>query len=254
VVSRPSVLLHSGGFTSRQWRRLSEALASSSEVYIPDLLGYGASGKWPDQEPFHFEQDLDHLERFIVGIGGAVHLVGHSYGGFLALQLALRRPDLVSSIAAYEPVAFGVLDAIEDADVRVSLVEVVKRTWQPNEKGVDEEWLRAFVEWWNGAGAWERISEDVRVSFREVGWKLFQEVMSLAADRTDTATYAAINVPVLLLCGGESPPPERRAVEKLAAALPRATMQMFPGVGHMGPISHARLINAAIALHLEASR
>lgn len=243
-------MVHSGGFTSRQWRRLAESLAGSSRVLTPDLLGYGTSGRWPDGKPFHFREDLLYLEALLEEIEEPSQLVGHSYGGFLALQLAIRRPDLVSSIAAYEPAAFGILDEVDDADVRASLVEVVRRTWQPGESGTDEHWLRAFVEWWNGAGAWERVSEEVRANFRGVGWKLFQEVESLAADRTDAATYAKIEVPVLLLCGGDSPPTERRAMEKLATALPLATIQIFPGVGHMGPISHAPLINAAISAHL----
>jgi pimeloyl-ACP methyl ester carboxylesterase len=230
------LLIHSGGFTSRQWRKLSELLAPRFRVLAPDLLGYGQSGAWPDGEPFHFRQDLDFLESLL---DEPAHLVGHSYGGFLALQLALRRPDLVRSIAVYEPVAFGILDEDERGPL-----EGVKREWEP------APWLRAFVEWWNGAGAWERLNEETRAAFRSVGWKLYQEVMSLGADRTDAATYGTISVPTLLLAGELSPFTERRVVEKLGAALPRATVRFFAGVGHMGPISHAPLVNEAIAEHL----
>jgi pimeloyl-ACP methyl ester carboxylesterase len=240
------LLIHSGGFTSRQWRRLADLLAAHYRVLAPDLLGYGTRGAWPDGEPFHFRQDVDLLESLLEAEGAPAHLVGHSYGGFLALQLALRRPDLVRSIAAYDPVAFGVLDETTDADVLGALTRV-KRTWEPRDKGVDEEWLRQFVEWWNGPGAWERLNEETRAAFRAVGWKLFQEVMTLGADRTDAATYGTISVPALFLGGATSPPVERRVVEKLAAALPHATARFFPGVGHMGPISHAPLVNEAIA-------
>jgi pimeloyl-ACP methyl ester carboxylesterase len=251
-MSIPTVLLiHSGGFTSRQWRKLAEALAPRYRVLAPDLLGYGASGPWPDGEPFHFRQDLALLESLVGESGEQVDVVGHSYGGFLALQLALRRPELVRSIAVYEPVAFGVLDDVEDADARTAL-ELVKREWEPDGSGADEAWLRAFVEWWNGPGAWERLAEETRTSFRMMGWKVFQEVMSLAADRTDRATYATIGVPALLLGGEASPMTERRVIERLGEALPRATVRFFPGVGHMGPISHASLINDAIATHLRS--
>jgi pimeloyl-ACP methyl ester carboxylesterase len=243
------VLIHSGGFTSRQWRKLAAALASRYDVLAPDLLGYGESGPWPDGQPFHFRQDLEFLESLLPDDGQTVDVVGHSYGGFLALQLALRRPELVRSIAAYEPVAFGVLDAVEDADALRGL-DLVKREWEPDSRGVDEAWLRGFVEWWNGPGAWERLAEETRESFRVMGWKVFQEVMSLAADRTDRATYATIGVPTLLLGGEQAPMTERRVLERLGAALPRATVRVFAGVGHMGPISHASLVNDAIVEHL----
>jgi pimeloyl-ACP methyl ester carboxylesterase len=245
-MTKPTVvLIHSGGFTSRQWRKLAAALAPRYHVLAPDLLGYSEAGPWPDGVPFHFRQDLEFLESLLQESGQAVDLVGHSYGGFLALQLALQRPELVRSIAAYEPVAFGVLDAEEDADALRGL-DLVKREWEPDGRGADEVWLRGFVEWWNGPGAWERLAEETRDSFRVMGWKVFQEVMSLAADRTDRATYATIGVPTLLLGGEQSPMTERRVIERLGAALPRATVRIFSGVGHMGPISHASLVNDAI--------
>lgn len=62
---------------------------------------------------------------------------------------------------------------------------------------------------------------------------------------------AAILVPILLLGGERSPMTERRVIENLGAALPRATVRFFPGVGHMGPISHASLVNEAIVAHLQ---
>jgi pimeloyl-ACP methyl ester carboxylesterase len=244
-----AVLIHSGGFTSRQWRKLGEALAPTYRVLAPDLLGYGASGPWPDGKPFHFHEDIDFLESLLSGETEPVHLIGHSYGGLLALQLTLRRPELVRSIAAYEPVAVGILDEIEDADARAPLA-LVRNEWHPDPGGADEPWLRAFVEWWNGPGAWDRLAEETRAAFRAVGWKLFQEVITLIADRTDRATYATITAPTLILGGAESPLTERRVVEKLGAALPRGEARFFPGVGHMGPISHAALVNAAIAEHL----
>lgn len=243
------LLIHSGGFTSRQWRKLAETLAPDFRVLAPDLLGYGSREPWPDGEPFHFRQDLELLLSLI---DRPVHLVGHSYGGFLALQLALARPELVRSIAAFEPVAFGILDEVEDADARVGL-SLVKRTWDPDANGVDEAWLTAFVDWWNGPGAWTRLNEETRAAFRSVGWKVFQEVMTLAADRTSRETWATITAPSLFLGGATSPLTERRVVEKLGASLPHARAHFFPEVGHMGPITHASLVNAAIAEHLRST-
>jgi pimeloyl-ACP methyl ester carboxylesterase len=245
------LMIHSGGFTSRQWRKLAAQMAPRFHVLSPDLLGYGDSGAWPDGEPFHFRQDVELLESLLDAGGQPAHLVGHSYGAFLALKLALQRPELVRSIAVYEPVAFGVLDEIEDADARSALGNV-KRVWEPDAGGTDEAWLRGFVDWWNGAGAWERLGEETRASFRSVGWKLFQEVMSLGADTTERATYGTITVPTLLLAGERTPLTERRVVERLGAALPRATVRFLPGAGHMGPITHTPIVNEAIAAHLEA--
>jgi pimeloyl-ACP methyl ester carboxylesterase len=248
----PVLLVHSGGFTARQWRKLSERLASTHAVLAPDLIGYGASGPWPVGAPFHFRQDVDALAARLASLAGPAHVVGHSYGGLLALQLALAHPSQVRSLALYEPVAFGILDEPEglDADARAGLAGVDTH-YRVDQPVADDRWLGQFVDWWNGAGAWDALAEDTKASFRAVGWKLFQEVASLMADTTDRARYGTIAAPTLVLSGARSPMPERRVCEKLAAALPRASLQVFAEMGHMGPITHAARVNDAIVAHLE---
>jgi pimeloyl-ACP methyl ester carboxylesterase len=252
-MTRPLVLLiHSGGFSSRQWRKLADMLAPTYHVLAPDLLGYGASGPWPVGEPFHFRQDLAALQALLGDQSAPAHVVGHSYGGLLALKLALERPAAVRSIAVFEPVAFGILDEPSDADAR-EILGRLHLQYDRGADGADEAWLAQFVDWWNGPGAWAGLTPETKASFRAVGWKLFQEVESLVADTTDSATYGTITAPTLLLGGDKSPLAERRVLDKLAAALPRATLQILPGVGHMGPITHAALVNASIATHIHAA-
>ncbi|NVB77641.1 MAG: alpha/beta hydrolase [Kofleriaceae bacterium] len=238
--------IHSGGFSSRQWRKLAASLASC-RVHTPDLIGYGAR-PWPGGEPFHFRQDVEMLASLL---DEPAHVVGHSYGGLLALQLALARPDLVRSLALYEPVAFGILDESSDQAARDEVAGF--RPYRFDPAAPDEDWLRGFIEWWQGAGAWDRLAPETKDAFRAVGWKLSEEVASLVADRTDRATYATITAPTLVLGGGRSPAAEQAVVRKLAAALPNATLRVFPELGHMAPITHAAEINAAIVDHISRS-
>jgi pimeloyl-ACP methyl ester carboxylesterase len=243
-VTTSVLMIHSGGFTSRQWRKLGDQLAPQYRVLAPDLLGYG-SEPWPIGKPFHFHQDVAYLERLL---DEPAHVVGHSYGGLIAMQLALAAPERVLSLSLYEPVAFGVLDEPADQAARDSIAQL--RTYTPDATGVDEVWLASFVDWWNGEGAWHKLGEDTKRAFRAVGWKLSQEVASLVADRTDSARYASITVPTLLLGGARSQPAERRVLDKLVAVLPNAKLHVFPDLGHMGPITHAALVNTAIVEHL----
>jgi pimeloyl-ACP methyl ester carboxylesterase len=247
----PVIAVHSGGFSARQWRKLAETLSATHHVLVPDLLGYGGSTPWPLGEPFLATQDLAALETLLDQLGAPAHLVGHSYGGLLAMKLALSRPTRVQSLALYEPVAFSVLDEPEDADARASLL-LVQNEYRAGDSGADDVWLGQFVDWWNGAGAWARLAEDARASFRTVGWKVFQEVRSIGADRTPRPVWATIEAPTLLLGGERSPATERRVIEKLTRTLARAELRVFPGMGHMGPITHGAAVNAAIAAHVRA--
>jgi pimeloyl-ACP methyl ester carboxylesterase len=249
----PAVLLHSGGLTSRQWRRLAETLAASRQVVLPDFLGYGSSTPWPVGEGFDFQLDVDAIVMLVDALEAPVDLVGHSYGGLVAAHVARRRPALVRSLALYEPVMFSVLDGNtpEDERARRELAEL-DMSYRPDAQGVDEHWLSAFVGWWNGPGAWDGLGDEVRASFRQVAWKLHQEVASLARDTTGRPGFASIGAPTLLLGGERTRPVEKRVLDVLERTLPNARLQLIAGAGHMGPMTHGPAVNDAIAQHIAA--
>jgi pimeloyl-ACP methyl ester carboxylesterase len=235
------LLIHSSGFTSRQWRKLADAL-STYRVIAPELLGYAEP--WPQNRPFHFREDVEHLAA---KLDSPTHVVGHSYGGFLALHLALAHPHLVRSLAVYEPVAFGVLEANDPLLIDVRNVS--------SAAGLDvETWLSRFVDWWNGPGAWSQLAPHTQQAFRNVGTKLMLEVESLSLDTTTLDEFARITQPTLILCGAATRPAEQRVCETLTAALRNARLHTFPGLGHMGPIVAPTQINAAITDHIEHLR
>lgn len=250
----PAILIHSSGMSSRQWGRLSEALARTHRVIAPDLLGSGANPPWPGETLFDLSEDVDAIEALVEKLGEPVHLVGHSYGGLLALKLARRDPSRIRSLVAYDPVAFGVLHAANDPEGLADLDRAGRNpVFTDFAHGGDDAWFEVFVDYWNGPGAWRGLTQAGRESFLRGGRKVFFEVWSLMHDRTPAPAYAGIEAPALFLGGENSPPAARRVVALLGQALPRAGVFMVPGAGHMGPLTHSALVNAAIAAHLQSA-
>ena len=250
----PAILLHSGGMSSRQWRKLSDALSATHRVLAPDFLGSGANPPWPEGEPFEFAQDLDLIEKLVLGLGEPAHVVGHSYGGLIAVQLARRIPRSIASLTAYDPVAFGVLHAAADAEGLADLARVEEDPiFTDRALGGSEAWFERFVDYWNGPGTWRAMPAPGREAFLRVGRKVFLEVWSLMHDRTPASAYANVTAKALFLTGEKTPAAARRTVALLAAALPNGRAVTIAGAGHMGPISHAAAVNEAIVAHLSAS-
>lgn len=247
-------LLHSGGMSGRQWRRLAQILSSRYEVVIPDFLGSGDNPPWPGEAPFDFRLDVAAVGEMLASLRGPAHLVGHSYGGLVALTLARERPAVVRSLTVYDPVAFGVLYAGHD-EAGIRDLERVGDTpvFLDDAQGGSEAWFEVFVDYWNGPGSWRAFPVAARASFLRVGRKVYFEVRSLLADRTAPAEYARITAPTLLLGGERSPVAARRVIALLAAAVPRVRTHLVTGAGHMGPISHAAEVNALVAEHIAAA-
>ena len=254
ALSEAVLLLHSSGMSSRQWGRLSEILGPTHRVIAPDLLGSGANPPWPKEKLFDLSEDVDAVEALVDGLGEPVHVVGHSYGGLLALKLARRDPSRVRSLTAYDPVAFGVLYAANDAEGLADLARAGDHpVFTDFAHGGNDPWFEVFVDYWNGPGAWRGLTEAGRESFLRVGRKVFFEVWSLMHDRTPASAYAGIEAPSLFLGGETSPPAARRVVALLARTLPRGRLLTVPGAGHMGPLTHAAFVNDAIAAHLASA-
>jgi pimeloyl-ACP methyl ester carboxylesterase len=236
--------------SSRQWRLLEHVLSARWRVLAPDLLGSGASPPWCDDARFDLQMDVDAILASLP-VTGPLHLVGHSYGAFLALKIAQQRPKLVRSLSLYEPTAFGILHEPDDREALAELRSLERGTiFTDEDAGGTEPWLKVFVDYWNGTGSWERMPEPSRAAFLRVGRKMYREVRSIMADRTGMAAYRRVQAPTLLMSGGRTPVAERRVMVRLAEALPSATSLKLENAGHMGPLTHAADVNDAIALHL----
>ena len=245
------VMLHSGGMSGRQWRKLAEALSDRYRVVLPDFLGSGANPPWPAQEDFHFHQDVAEIETLLHGLHAPYHMIGHSYGGLVALTIARAQPDKVASLALYDPVAFGVLSDPDDSEGLEDLARVAAQpVFLDDERGGGEEWMHAFIDYWNGPGSWPAMPEANRQAFLQVGRKVYYEVRSLSQDRTTLQAYASLNMPALLVYGEKTPPAARRVQQLLATTLPQANLQMLPGAGHMGPLTHGPGFQALVEAHL----
>lgn len=111
----PVVLLHGGGPGATgmsNYARNIDVLAETHRVLVPDLPGYGRSGKHIDQhDPFGY------LATAVGGLLDAVdvdhaHLVGNSYGGAAALRLAMDRPEKVDRLILMGPGGIGTTRAL----------------------------------------------------------------------------------------------------------------------------------------------
>jgi pimeloyl-ACP methyl ester carboxylesterase len=246
------VCLHANASSSAQWRGLMELLAPRFHVLAVDSYDSGKSPSWPSDSVITLRDEVDLLEPALTAAGSPVTLVGHSYGGAVALIAALADPDRVRSLAVYEPTLFGLVDAESpppnDAD---GIRDTVSDAGVALDSGDRDAAAERFIDYWMGAGAWQRTPEKRKepiaasvANVRRWGHVLFTEPTSLDA-------FRSLDVPVLFMTGTRSTASAHGVARLLVAALPRVEVVQLEDLGHMGPVTHPDQVNDVIGRFLD---
>ncbi len=251
----PVVLLHSSGSSNVQWRALVQQLSPRFRVIAPDLYGYGATANWPGRGAFCLGDEAAVIRALMDRLDEPAHLVGHSYGGAVALKVARLRGDLLRSLTLIEPVAFHLLrggDEIDAAALREisGIADMVARALACGDYAGG---FGRFVDYWSGAGAWAAIPAAKRDALIPCLAKVALDFHATLNEPARLDDFRTIAVPTLLMQGACTAPPTRRICRLLARALPETHVKTIAGAGHMLPSTHRDEVNALIVAHLDAS-
>lgn len=244
------VLVHSSGMGAGQWERTIDALGAGHRCLAPDLSGYGKSSPAREDSNGALDQDAEIVASMVELAGEGAHLVGHSYGGAVALLVARTAPNLVS-LTLIEPVVADLLRASGSVEAAAELVEVSGGFFAAMEAADEKGALKGFVDYWNADGAWDNLPPEAHAGLVALARKIGMEVRGVAFTATETFALDAVDLPVLVLTGEETRKAPKRMSELMVGALPRATHRVVSGAGHMSPLTHPAEVAAAIASHVK---
>ena len=242
------ICLHSSGSTGGQWAALRAQLEPWVQVLTPDFHGHGAGPAWHGFDENIVAVDAARVAHLAESVLGGAHLVGHSYGGAIALRVALYHPESVASVAVYEPVVFRLLFDFHGRRRPASeVIEVASEMRRQLRSGNSAGAAARFVDYWGGGGAWHALSVGQQAGIMKCVGVIAAQFAALASDAPRLSDYRSLRTPVLSLLGSETRAPIRRIGELLRLALPNAAFDTMTAVGHMGPITHASAIAQRIA-------
>jgi pimeloyl-ACP methyl ester carboxylesterase len=245
------ILAHCSGASHRIWAPFVECFRSRFRVVAPDLLGYGQSDPWPINARLHPWSDLSALVALAERSSEPVHLVGHSYGGTVALEAARVLGARVKSLTLIEPVAFHLLRLTgrmqewqELSDVGREMREALRLRRERGAAGV-------YVKYWLGQLRWWSMSPKARRRVLLTVGKVGAEFEAVSGLSTTAGDYRAVNTPTRLVVGERTRKPARAIVDELLDLLPNSHLQVIPGAGHMSPLTHPEAVARLVARHVE---
>jgi pimeloyl-ACP methyl ester carboxylesterase len=185
---------------------------------------------------------LDHL-----GVPKA-HVVGHSYGGAVALQLALEAPDRVHSLALFEPPVLSV----PSADAFFAGVGGVAEKFQANDHPAA---LLAFLELVGGPDPMSRLGALPEASLAQALADLptlFNgDLPTIGTWQFDEAAAARIRQPALAVLGTDSAPVFRESIEALQQWLPSTELFVLDGASHFLQMNRPAAMGSGLAAFLQ---
>ncbi|MEV4416446.1 alpha/beta hydrolase [Catellatospora sp. NPDC049609] len=236
------VLVHGGGVTIDVYRRLITRLADRFTVHAYNRRGrQDAPAR---REPYSVEHEVDDLGALLAHTG-ARNVIGHSYGGFVALRAALRLP--IDRLALYDPAlaldgtpSWAYLDAVDEAlragntARAMAIVAAGVNTHSKVSKlplSVRTAICRAFLRTPIGRGMGELLPMTM------------SEVRQVAAHDGPAERYAAVTAEVLLACGANAPAYFEAHNAALARVIPAARTLRVAGRHDAIAIAPPRLVD-----------
>lgn len=220
LVAVPGVLT-----SSRLWPVLP-ALGEHFTVYAFDRRGHGDSG---DDSTYAIEREFEDVAAVVDSIGGGVNVLGHSFGGHCVLGAALLTPN-IRRLVVYETDA---PDGMGSQALPAGLVDRFQALLDTSDRfGAVTTFFRE---------AFQMTPEEIEAAKR---WPTFpamvasahtfpREIRALETYQFETERFKQMNVPTLLLLGGDSPNFAKEAMERWHSILPDSRIVVLPGQEHM---------------------
>jgi pimeloyl-ACP methyl ester carboxylesterase len=228
----PILLIHPAGSTASTWGVAVEQLARIGRVVTYDRRGYARSGGEPVRSISTHSSDAAALLTKLLSEPAVV--VGTSAGAAIAVDLAVRRPDLVRVAVAHEfPWRFT--RQLPSVPQLAALIKIGSLAFRGRRSDAAESLLRSAYTYRDRASAWDSFPEEWRRAGRENADAALADFRNSIGVHPSANELAKIQVPVVCTWGERSPDGMKRLVRSLAAAIPTATTREIPGAGHAAP-------------------
>jgi pimeloyl-ACP methyl ester carboxylesterase len=225
----PILLIHPAGATASTWGSATEELARIGRVITYDRRGYARSGGEPVRLIAIHTADAAAILEYL-GTPPAV-VVGTSAGAAIAIDLAVRRPDLVQVVIAHE-YPWRLTRHLPTGSQVVALAKIGSLALRSRHGDAAEALLRSAYAYRDGGTAWDAFPEEWRRAARENARATLVDFRNSIANYPAATDLATVEVPVVCTYGARSPNSMFRFTRSLAAAIPTARTQQIEGAGH----------------------
>jgi len=250
----PTIVLVPGSCsTGAAWRPVMAAWGDRFRCVTTSLLGYGGTAERRSSRDPSIWHEVDIVESVIRKAGGPVHLVGHSFGGVVAIAVALRNRVPLASLTVIEAPAAELLRDNGDRQHYRAFRQMTDGYFAAFASG-DVESIATMIDFYGGTGTFASWPPNVRAYALETTAVNILDWASAYGFPLSAAALASIDIPVLVLWGQLSHSPVQRANALLAACIMGAVSIEIKAAAHFMIATHADDVSRLIARHVRGAQ
>ncbi len=249
----PTVVLVPGSCsTGAAWRPMMAAWNGRFRCVTTSLPGYGRTAERRDPKAPTIAPEADAIEAVIRRAGGPVHLVGHSFGGSVALATALRKRVPIASLTIVEAPMAPLLCYSGEDEHFACFRRMTDIYFDAFDRG-ESEAVAKMIDFYGGAGTFASWPSRLRAYAIETTHVNILDWSCGYAFPESVEQLSAIDIPTLVLWGGASPRAVQRANELLADHITGSKRMVVAGAAHFMIATHAAEVASAVARHVDTA-
>ena len=262
------VLVHGSASDYRTWEQQIDPLSATFQV-----VNYSRRHHWPNEPiaegaEYSMSEQVDDLEHLLISLDdGPAHIVGHSYGAYLALLVAINNPSLVGKLVLAEPPVIPLFSdfppkphqilklLLTRPATAIPIIKFAAKGLGPAASAARKDDMDSatihFGKAVLGVDAFEKLPptrmEQVRINSSKA--ELLSKSFMTPLDETDVRN---IQARTLLVTGEKSPVMFHRLVDRLEELIPNAERIDVPNASHMMHEDNAAAFNNAVLSFFQA--
>lgn len=241
-----ALLIHASPGNAKAWTKVGEKLADRYHVIAPDLPGYGETTPQSTEDVPDVAYASELIEALICKVEASVVLAGHSYGGVVALSLALRGNINVGALVLFEPVAMKILPSSGETEA-FAMAKTVFDDYIASFEGGDDRAVRKMIDFWFGQGAFDQMPESLANYLIKETAANIKDVRATFLESYSHDALQRLQSPVSIIVGDQSPDITHKIARAIAAHVPLGSVTKLKKANHALITTHVDEVAQAIA-------